>query len=345
MSTYPVDSLLTEIDRIFSINVTAMKELADCLRRQETKVEGILSLLKSRLEVGGKLVFIGVGKSGQIALKLASTMTSIGNPSTFLHPTDAIHGDLGIVSENDVAIVFSKSFKSPELAPLVSKFFDWSVPVIGIGMNGTGDIAKKCQYYIELPNVTETCEHQLAPTTSTLMMLAIGDFLSVTLAKRRGFGLNDFARNHPGGSIGNRLSLRVSDLMKTGTDLPLVDPLSGLEKVVEIMTSTRHGGVFVIETRKVDVDGKPSQSTTEIAALLGLISERDLRSAFIKKDVFFKLKASDIMNTNPMTVKEDDAAFAAYQIMKEKRIQSMPVLTQSGHVVGVIRWHDIANRF
>lgn len=276
----------------------------------------------------GKVVVTGVGKSGLIGKKISATLSSTGTRSAFLHPTEAAHGDLGIICEEDVVIAISKSGETSELLailPLVRKLGSSLVAMVG---NLSSTLARRSDHVIDCSVEREACPHDLVPTTSTTATLAMGDALAIALSRLRDFSPGDFAVYHPSGSLGRRLLLSVADLMHRGERNPTVSPETDSTTVVEVMTETKLGGVNV-------VDGK--------GMLLGIITEGDVRRHIRRGEEFFSLRASDMMTKSPQTISEDATAEQAYRKMefRESQINVLPVVDSSGVCVGLLRLHDV----
>ena len=279
----------------------------------------------------GKAITTGVGKSGMAARKLAATLTSTGCPAVFLHPSEAMHGDLGIVQPADVVIALSNGGESEELLAILPALLARDVAIVAIVGNLTSTLAQKATVVLDASIEREACPLNLAPTTSVLVAMALGDALAMTLQKRRGFREEDYAFNHPGGRLGRRLTLRIRDVMPAGEDhLPQVFPETPFMDVVcEI--SAKHVGATCV----VDNGG----------ALLGLIAESDLRNALQKHQAnAFRLTAADMMNTRPaLVLRPDQLAYEALRLMEDRprALSVAPVVDATGLCVGMIRIHDL----
>lgn len=272
----------------------------------------------------GRVVVSGVGKSAVIAQKIVATFNSTGTPSIFMHAADAIHGDLGIVQQEDVVIIISKSGESPEikvLVPLIKNFGN-----VLIGMVGSIDsfLAKNSTIVLNTTVEQEACPNNLAPTTSTTAQLVMGDALAVCLMEVKGFQTNDFAKFHPGGMLGKKLYLRVSDLC-ANNEKPKVQPAQSLKEVIVEMTTKRLGITAV-------VDGDNN--------LLGIITDGDLRRMLEKTGTIDKVKAGDIMTANPKTIGPDELAVDALDLLRKKEISQLAVV-EKGKYLGIIHLHDL----
>ena len=272
------------------------------------------------------MVLTGVGKSGLICKKIAATFASTGTPAFFLHPGDAAHGDLGMVRGDDTVIAVSNSGETAELLNIVPVIKSFGIPVIAITNNSESSLARFSDVILLLHVEKEACPLGLAPTTSTTATLALGDALAVTLMKLKGFKSEDFARFHPGGKLGIRLS-KVRDIMRKGDDIPVVSPDTTFKEVVCEISSKKLGATVVVEDKK----------------LVGIITDGDLRRAF-EKGVNFDTRAREIMTENPKTIREDIFAEKAVEIMEKYKITVLPVVNENGQITGIIHLHDILGR-
>ena len=279
----------------------------------------------------GKVIATGVGKSGIAARKIAATLTSTGCPAVFLHPSEAMHGDLGIVAESDVIVALSNGGESEELLAILPALLARRTPIIAIVGNLNSTLARKATIVLNAAIEREACPLNLAPTASVVVAMALGDALAMTLQKRRGFGPEDYARNHPGGRLGRRLTLRVADVMPTGPDaLPRValDTLF-MEALCEI--SAKSLGATAV----TDADGR----------LLGLITDNDIRRAAQRQgELVFTLTAEDIMTRQPAIIlRPDQLAYEALRLMEDRPrpISVAPVVDDAGIFLGMARVHDL----
>ncbi len=269
----------------------------------------------------GRVIITGMGKSGHIARKIAATLASTGRPSFFVHPAEASHGDLGMVTVDDVVVALSNSGETPELGDIVAYTRRFAIPLVAITSRLGSALAVAADVALILPPMPEACPIGLAPTTSTLLMLALGDALAVALMERSGFSADDFQVFHPGGKLGRRL-LKVGDLMHGGGDLPLVPPEMSMAEVLLVMTAKSLGCAGVLS-----VDGQ----------LDGIITDGDLRR-HMRSDLL-ALGAGEVMTRGPKTVPPHMLAAEAVRIMNSKTITSLFVV-EKGRPVGVLHIHD-----
>jgi arabinose-5-phosphate isomerase len=272
----------------------------------------------------GRVVVSGIGKSAIIAHKIVATFNSTGTPSIFMHAADAIHGDLGMVQQDDVVMVISKSGESPEikvLIPLIRNFGNTLIAMVG---NTDSYLARNASIILNTTVEQEACPNNLAPTSSTTAQLVMGDALAICLMELNGFQSTDFAKFHPGGSLGKKLYLRVSDLY-ADNEKPQVLAEQSLKEVIVEMTAKRLGITAVVEK-----DG----------SLLGIITDGDLRRMLEKNSDIEKVKAGDIMTRNPKTIGSEELAISALDVLRKNEISQLAV-TNSGKYEGIIHLHDL----
>jgi arabinose-5-phosphate isomerase len=329
-----MDQILETFARALEIE---MQALSGCLARvrEDARTRDALlraiDLIRSRLDTGGKIIVTGVGKSGKIGQKIAATLASTGSLAVFLHPTEGLHGDLGMVTSADVVLALSHTGNTDEILRLVPSIKSLGVPVIGLGGNPTSQLAQASDAWIDGRIELEACPHNLAPTSSTTLALALGDALAVSLMNLRGFDQRSFAMNHPGGSLGRRLQLKVRDVMQPAEVVPRVSPDATVETVIEEAGKRNFGAVLVVEG----------------PVLRGIITDGDLRRALSHREKFFHLRASEIMTASPVTAHEGMMAFEALEKMENRpsQIKELPVVDASGHVRGLLRLHDLVRIF
>lgn len=271
----------------------------------------------------GNVIVSGIGKSAVIAQKIVATLNSTGTTAVFMHAAEAIHGDLGIIREEDVVIIISKSGETPEikfLTPLIKIRKNKLVALVG---NKESYLARQADYILDCTVPYEACPNNLAPTSSTTAQLVLGDALAVALLKMRGFTAEDFAKFHPGGALGKRLYLTVGDLCVKNA-VPVVGPDDDMTRVIIEISEKFLGATAVIENNK----------------LLGIITDGDVRRMLIKHANIEKVKARDIMTSNPKTIEKDELAAKALEIMQRIEISQMPVMDNDKYI-GIVHIHDL----
>jgi arabinose-5-phosphate isomerase len=298
-----------------------------------------VDLLVAAANTRQRVVLLGIGKSGLIARKIAATLLSTGTPAQFLHPTEALHGDLGLVSPGDVLLALSSSGETEEILRLLPVLKRLGNPLISLCGAPASTLAQASRIVLDAGVTEEACALNLAPTASTTVMLALGDALAIEVSRRRNFQAEDFADLHPGGRIGRRLT-RVRDLMHTGDALPVVAPNTPMPQVIYEMTRKKLGMTTVL------AESAESAESAAAPILLGMISDGDLRR-LLERDGPNALAhtAREIMNSTPITI--DGAAFAsaALALMEERKITSLIVADAAGHAEGVLHIHDVYNLF
>lgn len=280
----------------------------------------------------GKIVLMGVGKSGNIAEKIAATLTSTGTAAVYLHPSDALHGGLGLVTANDVVIALSNSGETDEITTILPYLKHRQVPIIAIVGNLRSTLARTAEVVLDASVDQEACPLNLAPTTSTTVALAIGDALAMTLMQVKGLTLDDFALNHPAGQLGKRLTLTVADLMHKGAENPVIQANAAW---LEVVTSISRGGLGAVNV--VDAAGH----------LVGIITDGDLRRALekIRPVELEKLQCGSLMTRDPIIASPGMLAFDALRLMEDRasQISVLPVVDKEHLCVGLIRLHDIVH--
>lgn len=280
--------------------------------------------VKSIAESKGRVVVSGIGKSAIIAQKIAATLNSTGTPSLFMHAADAIHGDLGMIQQEDVVIVISKSGESPEIKVLIPLIRNFGNTIIAIAGNSDSFLAKNAHYLINTSVSQEACPNNLAPTTSTTAQLVMGDALAICLMELKGFQSDDFAKFHPGGALGKKLYLRVADLC-ANNEKPQVLASQSLKEVIMEMTKKRLGVTAVVDNSGI---------------LLGIITDGDLRRMLEKDADINTIKAEAIMTKNPKTISESELAVNALDLLRRYEISQLAV-TDNGKYAGIIHLHDL----
>ena len=272
----------------------------------------------------GRVIVTGIGKSANIATKIVATLNSTGTPAIFMHAADAIHGDLGNVQKEDVVICISKSGNTPEIKILVPFIRNYGNKIIAITGNINSYLGKNADFTLNAYIEKEACPNNLAPTTSTTAQLVLGDALAVCLLNLRGFTSKDFAKYHPGGALGKRLYLRVSDLVKNNL-VPKVQSTDSIAKVIVEISEKRLGATAVMDADR----------------LVGIITDGDIRRMLSKKPQILEIKANDIMGKNPKTIAVSAMAIEALNTMESNSISQMLVVDHKNNYVGVIHIHDL----
>ena len=276
----------------------------------------------------GKIIITGLGKSGLVARKIAAAFCGTGTPALFVHPVDALHGDLGVVQEGDVAILLSKSGETAEVLAFCDLLKSAGCPTIAtVGRQGSS-LVRRSDISLDGSVESEACPLDLAPTSSVLVAIALGDALAVSLVDLRGFTAESFSRLHPSGSLGKRLLLRVEQVMHTGDEIPVVSPGTSLREALITLTAKAMGAVLIVE---------PSMK------LRGVFTDGDLRRSLERYDDLVRLPIEDVMTRDPIVVYKDDMAVRALEIMENRpsQIAVLPVLDADKQVVGILRLHDL----
>ncbi|MBC8032308.1 MAG: KpsF/GutQ family sugar-phosphate isomerase [Pyrinomonadaceae bacterium] len=316
---------ISQIKEVLKQEAAAINQTAE--RLNPDQVERAIELLAA---CRGQVVLAGVGKSGFIARKIAATLTSMGTRSVFLHPSDALHGDLGILTPADVVVLLSGSGATDEMIAMLPYLKHRAVPLIAIVGNLESTLAREADVVLDASVDKEVCPLNLAPTTSTTVALALGDALAVTLMQIKGLTPDDFALNHPAGRLGKRLSLRVRDLMHASSNNPTVAPGASW---LEVVASITRGGLGAVNV----VDGS--------GELAGIITDGDLRRVIpqIGPGELETVKAETFMTREPVTVTPEQLAYDALQLMENRpsQISVLPVIDEERRCVGLLRLHDV----
>lgn len=277
----------------------------------------------------GRVIVTGIGKSGIVARKLVATFNSTGTPALFLHPVEAMHGDLGMVSPEDVVLALSNSGETNELTILLPSIRRLGVPLIALTGRPDSTLARSSAVVIDVGVPREACPLGLAPTASTTAALAMGDALAVALLTRRGFQPSDFRRFHPGGSLGARLSLAIGEVMLTGDRIPLGRPEHALPQAIVEMDDKRLGTLLVVNPARI---------------LLGIVTDGDLRRALRKYGNLMDKKVQEIMTPAPQTIGPQVLASQALELMEQQAITVLPVVDEQNRVLGIVHLHDLLGR-
>ena len=318
--------MLDEIDRVFKLEIDTLINVRNQLDKSYMKAAELL------FQCSGKVIVTGMGKSGLIAQKIAATMVSTGTSAAFLHPGDGLHGDAGIIRDGDVVLALSKSGETEELLGILLYVKKLGIPVVTITANTKSTLAKASDLVLFTPVEEEACPLDLAPTSSTTAALVVGDALAMTLMKKRGVTTEQFALWHPGGQLGRRLLLTVSDIMRSGEDNPVVNSKASVRDMLFEISSKRCGAVSIIND-----DG----------CLIGLVTDYDVRRKLGEDGDIFSQTIADIMNANPSFTYSDDKAITALETMsnRPRPFLVLPVLDrEKNQVVGMIHLHDMVNK-
>ncbi len=273
----------------------------------------------------GKVILIGIGKSGHIAKKIASTFSSTGTPSFFMHPSEAGHGDLGMVNYNDVLVIISYSGESEEILTLLPGIKRLNVPIISMTGNAQSSIAESSAFHLDVSVEKEACPHNLAPTSSTTVALVMGDAIAISLISAHNFTSDDFAMSHPSGALGRRLLTFVSSIMKTGKDIPIVSVETSLLDSLLVMSQKALGMVLIADNNK----------------LIGIFTDGDLRRAIESNTNFQELTIQKVMTRNCKSIGANEPALKAIEMMEKFSLNSLPVVDSDNQVVGALNMHTL----
>lgn len=319
MSTLTSQDILDLARRTLAVEAEALNNMATLLG------EEFISAVNSILECRGKLIITGMGKSGLVGRKIAATLASTGTPSFFLHPGEAFHGDLGMISSNDVVLALSHSGETDEVLKIVPFIHSNGNVLISITGNAESTLAKNSNIHLDTGVKEEACILQLAPTTSTTAQLALGDALAIALMKAREFTSMDFARLHPGGSLGRRLLMTVGNVMRKN-DLPVVGMDCSATEMIHAMTRGGLGLIIICDGDRIE----------------GIVTDGDLRRAMeSRQSEFFCINAIDIASRSPKTIGTTAKLIEAEKMMTKHKVNSLLVTSEDGHLQGVIQIYDI----
>ncbi|BCD59327.1 MULTISPECIES: SIS domain-containing protein [unclassified Nitratiruptor] len=298
------------------------KALQDAQKRIADNIDKAVELIYN---IKGKLIVTGVGKSGLVGSKIAATFASTGTPSFFIHPTEALHGDLGMIGKEDGVLAISYSGESEELIKILPHIKRFDIPLIGMSSNPDSSLGRYSDVFISIAVEKEACPLQAAPTASTTLTMALGDALAVCLMKKRNFQVKDFASFHPGGSLGRRLYVKVKDLMRT-ENLPIIDEKTPLKEAIVVMSEGKLGNVLI-----KNGEGK----------LVGVLSDGDLRRALMSDHFSLETPAFEFATKNPKAIEDENMlASDALRLIEQHKIQMLAV-TKNGTVQGVLHIHDL----
>ncbi len=306
----------------FQIEADALYKMAERLD------QNFLDAIELIMHTKGKLIITGVGKSGLVGAKMAATFASTGTSSFFLHPTEALHGDLGMIGKDDTLMAISSSGESEELTKILPHIKRFDIPLIGLTGNKNSSLAKYADVFLDISVEKEACPLNIAPTTSTTLTMALGDALAVALMNKRGFKKEDFASFHPGGSLGKKLFIKIKDLMRT-TSLPVINDKTALTEAISVMSEGKLGTVLIVD---------------DTEKLIGLLSDGDLRRALMQKDFNLEHPAINYANQEPKCYHNTELlASEALEILEDSRIQLLPITNEANKIIGVLHIHDLVN--
>ncbi|QQQ28474.1 KpsF/GutQ family sugar-phosphate isomerase [Chryseobacterium indoltheticum] len=312
-----------ERDKIISIAKSTLTiEISELEKLKERIGDEFIKAVQLIHSATGKLIVVGIGKSAHVGNKIVATLNSTGTPSQFLHASEAIHGDLGVIQKQDVVLCISNSGNSPEITNLVSYLKDYSSALIGMTGNRKSKLAEFSDVILDTHVDLEACPNKLAPTSSTTNQMALGDALAVCLMEMNEFKENDFAKFHPGGSLGKNLTARVEQFLSS--QKPQVSEDSSIRDVIISISASSHGITVVTDNDKIT----------------GVVTDGDLRRMLMKGDDISKVLAKDIMSANPKTIEKDILAKEAMKVLKDNNIGQL-IVTENGQYFGIIDLHTL----
>jgi len=308
--------------QVLEIEIEGIRSVMD---RLDERFEQCVDMLYS---LRGRIIITGVGKSGLVGRKIAATLTSTGSPAIFVHPVEGLHGDIGIVTRDDVLLAISNSGETPEITSLAATIRKRGTRIVAFTGRPASALAQMADLALDCRVPREACPLNMAPTASTTAALSLGDALAVALMVRRGFRREDFLKHHPAGSLGERLRLEVKDIMLDRQAIPEVADGANLMEIIKSINEKNLGFTLV----------------TSGDRLLGIITDGDLRRALESGERIYECRSSDLMTANPLTIRDDSTAAEALQIMEEKLITALGVLDRDARLVGIIHLHDLLGR-
>lgn len=302
---------------------------AEALRATAGRLDqNFLDAIEVIFATKGKLIVTGVGKSGLVGAKMAATFASTGTSSFFLHPTEALHGDLGMIGKDDTLLAISSSGESEELTKILPHIKRFDIPLIGLTGNTDSTLARYADVWVDISVEKEACPFNVAPTSSTTLTMALGDALAIALMHKRGFRKEDFASFHPGGSLGKKLFVKIKDLMRTES-LPVIKEDMPLKEAVVIMSEGKLGTVLIVDKK---------------GTFNALLSDGDLRRALMREDFSMEQPAIHYATPHPKSYSDTELlASEALEIIENERIQLLPITDEAGNIIGVLHIHDLVN--
>ncbi|MBQ7089514.1 MAG: KpsF/GutQ family sugar-phosphate isomerase [Clostridia bacterium] len=314
------------VDIISEAKSVFNKELDALVKTRDSLGEDFEVLVNLILNCSGKVVLTGMGKPGHIGTKMAATLASLGTPAFFMHPAEALHGDLGMVEKKDVVLLMSYSGESGEITGLLPTLAEIGCATVAITGNPDSTLAKKCTHHFYFPAFEEACYMHLAPTSSTTALLVLGDALALTISRVKNYTKDDFALHHPAGALGKKLLVKVSDIMHGGDQNAVVDEKATLRSAIVEMSTKGLSMVTIVD---------------DTGALCGIITDGDLRRMLERGVDVYNESVYNVMTHSPKWIDSREMAVNALQLMSERRITGMPVVDESGKVVGSILMQDI----
>ena len=316
-------SIISRANEVFDIECEGIAAVRSKLDESFVK---LVDYCSDTIDRGGKLVITGVGKSGYIGKKMAATLSSVGNPSVFMHPVEARHGDLGLLQKDDLLIAISYSGETEELLAVLPPAKRLGVPLIAIAASKESSLGKISDFTFEMPVPREACPFNLAPTTSTTALLVLGDALSMVLLDQRGFTKSDYGRRHPGGAIGRMVTMSARDVMRKPEESALVESSTTVRETLYKMSHARTGAAIVVDSEN---------------NLLGIFTDGDFRRRAADDDDVLKRCMKDVMTVNPVTVNIDAMVAEVIKIVEKRRIDDLVVIGNDGKVAGFIDIQDL----
>lgn len=318
-----MSKIIDKAREIFNIEIEGLKTVRDNL---DNNFEQMVAKCVKTIDCGGKLVLTGVGKSGYIGKKIAATLSSVGSPAVFMHPVEALHGDLGIMQKNDLLLALSYSGETEELLAILNPAKRLGMEIIAVTGSKQSSLAKLSNLTVQMTVHQEACPFNLAPTTTTTALLALGDALALVLLEERGFTKEDYGRLHPGGAIGRAVTMRIGDIMRSGDRFAMVKPEATVRETLLKMTKARCGAAIVVD---------------ESSRLLGVFTDGDFRRHAEMDLEVLNREVSTVMTRNPVSVNADSLAIEALHVVEDRHINDIIVLDENQKVVGLIDVQDL----
>lgn len=314
---------------LIKIAQETLRSEADALNSAATRLDqSFLDAVKLILYTKGKLIITGVGKSGLVGAKMAATFASTGTSSFFLHPTEALHGDLGMIDKEDALLAISSSGESEELTKILPHIKRFNIPLLALSAHEESSLGKYADVFLDISVEKEACPLGIAPTTSTTLTMALGDALAICLMQKRGFKQEDFASFHPGGALGKKLFVKIKDLMRT-EDLPIISTKTTLKDAIVSMNEGKLGTVLIVDA---------------LGTFIALLSDGDLRRALMQDSFSLDYLAIDYANTEPTRYANTELlASEALEIIEKGKIQLLPITSHDNKIIGVLHIHDLVN--